>query len=81
MPEATAIGLPDADEVDLVLRFGALRPANPPILKRMEAVVAVKLRGLGVVSRVRVVARVDAASPCSFALETEALQEDTGRLS
>ncbi|HEX2125795.1 MAG TPA: hypothetical protein VHF45_04470 [Thermoleophilaceae bacterium] len=80
LPEHTAIGLPDADEMDLVLRFGALRPANPPVLKRMEAVVAVKLRGFGVVSRVRIVARVDAASPCSFALETEVIQHDSTRL-
>ncbi len=80
LPEQTAIDLPDADEVDLVLRFGAVRPANPPVLKRMEAVVAVKLRGIGVTTRVRVIARVDGASPCSFALETEALQEDPLRL-
>jgi hypothetical protein len=80
LPELTAIALPDADEVDLVLRFGAVRPANPPILKRMEAVVAVNLRGLGVTSRLRIVARVDAASPCSFALETEVIQHDATRV-
>jgi hypothetical protein len=80
LPEHTAIGLPDADEVDLVLRFGALRPANPPVLKRMEAVVAVKLRGRGVVSRIRVSARIDATSPCSFVLEVVPIEQDPARL-
>jgi hypothetical protein len=76
LPELVAIGLPDADEVDLVLRFGALRPANPPLLKRMDAVVAVKLRGVGVALRVRLSAVVDPSSPCSFRLDATALEHD-----
>lgn len=81
IPEHTSLRFPDADVVDLVLRIGAVRPANPPLLKRMEIVVAVKLRGLGFASRIKLIARVDAGSQCSFDLETEEITHDAAHLS
>lgn len=81
LPEYLAVGFPDADEIDLTLRIGAEIFANPPLLERMEVVFAVKLRGVGIAARIKLIARVDGGEPCGFALEVEELERDAALLS
>lgn len=80
LPEHTALRFPDADEVDLVIRIGAELLGDPPLLQQLDCVAAVQLRGLGVTSRLKLVARVEPSEPCGFALEVVEIEHDAQRL-